>query len=65
MPANDFWGRPRPKDAAPDLGAFAFVPALLEPASRADWHFDWAYGYSPRRKPPEKANDMPDLWILP
>ncbi len=64
-PATDFWGRPASKDKAPDLGAFPFVPALIDPASRADWYFGWAYGYSPKRQPTEKANDMPDLWTLP
>jgi hypothetical protein len=34
LPA-DFWGRPAAKDKAPDLGAFAFVPTLLDPRSRA------------------------------
>jgi hypothetical protein len=60
LPA-DFWGRPTAKDKAPDLGAFAFVPSLLDPRSRADWYHGWAYGYSPTRKPA----DMPDLWVLP
>ncbi len=64
-PATDFWGRPASKDKAPDLGAFAFVPALVDPKARADWYFGWAYGYSPKRQPAEKANDMPDLWKLP
>ena len=64
-PATDFWGRSTSKDKAADLGAFPFVPALVEPAYRADWYFGWAYGYSPNRQPAEKANDMPDLWTLP
>ena len=35
-PVSDFWGRPVPKDNTCDLGAFAFVPSLLDPQSRAD-----------------------------
>jgi hypothetical protein len=59
--AADFWGRPTAKDKTPDLGAFAFVPLLLDPRSRAGWNHGWAYGYSPTRQPA----DMPDLWVLP
>jgi len=57
----DFWGRPVAKDKPPDLGAFAFVPSLLEPQARAGWYHDWAYGYSPTKN----LADMPDLWVLP
>jgi hypothetical protein len=59
-PRSDFWGRPIPKDSACDLGAFAFVPSLLDPQSRTTWRYGWAYGYSP-----QKLADMPDLWVLP
>jgi hypothetical protein len=57
---GDFWGRPAPPGRAPDLGAFAFVPALLDPQSRATWYLNWAYGY-----PPHGVADAPDFWSLP
>ena len=62
---TDFWGRPVDRNKPLDVGAFAFDSRLLEPATRAGWYFGWAYGYSPKRQPPEEANDMPDLWTLP
>ncbi len=58
---TDFWGRATVKGKAPDLGAFAFVPALLEPQARAGWYRDWAYGYLPKNN----ATPMIDLWVLP
>ena len=42
-PAVDFWGRPRPEDQLPDLGAFAFVPFLAAPETRSSWDYGWAY----------------------
>jgi hypothetical protein len=56
----DFWGRPRPWDRPPDLGAFAYDLGLLEPDARVNWHFGWAYGYAPG-----KELQPPDLWALP
>jgi hypothetical protein len=58
---TDFWGRPVAKGAASDLGAFAFVPSLLEPEARAGWYRDWAYGYLPKTN----STPMIDLWVLP
>jgi hypothetical protein len=60
MSNSDFWGRPMPRDKSPDLGAFAFVPWLLNPKSRATWFHDWAYGYQPH-----ELADMPDVWVFP
>lgn len=59
-PGTDFWGRSRPKDRAPDLGAFPFVPFLATPEARARWYFNWAYRYGA-----VEGRDMPDLWMLP
>jgi parallel beta-helix repeat protein len=59
-PPTDFWGRPTPKDKPPDLGAFVYVPRLLEPQARAGWYYGWAYGYAPIPN-----WEMPDLWVLP
>jgi len=59
-PATDFWGRPLPKNRAPDLGAFAFVPFLATKQARARWYFNWAYRYAP-----QEGRDAPDLWALP
>jgi hypothetical protein len=61
LPA-DFWGRPVPKEGPLDLGAFRFVPSLLEPQARAGWYRDWAYGYLPKRN---NSTPMIDLWVLP
>jgi hypothetical protein len=54
--STDFWGRPVPKDKAPDLGAFTFVPSLLDSSQPG-----WAYGHFPTGK----GTEMPDLWVLP
>ena len=59
-PLTDFWGRPAPKDKAPDLGAFAFEPSLLESEARAGWYLGWTYGFAPIRNA-----ELPDLWTLP
>lgn len=58
-PATDFWGRPRPADKAPDLGAFAFDPALVAEQARAGWDYGWAY-----HRHGNKAG-LPDPWALP
>jgi hypothetical protein len=58
-PATDFWGRPRPKDKAPDLGAFPFEPILTGKQVRADWNAGWPY-----HRHGNKAG-LPDPWALP
>jgi parallel beta-helix repeat protein len=58
-PATDFWGRPRPKDKIPDLGAFNFEPALAGERIRADWDYGWAYHRHGNQSGP------PDPWLLP
>ena len=58
-PPTDFWGRLRAQDKAPDLGAFAFEPALTQEQVRAGWDYGWAY----HRHGTEVA--LPDLWVLP
>jgi len=59
-PATDFWGRPVAKDRPPDVGAFAFVPALATEQARVGWYYNWAYRFAPA-----SGRDMPDLWALP
>lgn len=58
-PATDFWGRPRPKDKAPDMGAFTFDPVLTHEQVRAGWDNGWAYH--------RHGNNigLPDPWVLP
>lgn len=58
-PASDFWGRPRPRDKGPDLGAFAFEPLLIQPQVRANWDGGWAY-----HRHGNKVG-LPDPWVLP
>jgi hypothetical protein len=58
-PATDFWGRPRPKDRIPDLGAFVFEPALTGTRIRSSWDGGWAY----HRHGNKTA--LPDPWTLP
>ena len=58
-PTMDFWGRPRAKDKAPDLGAFAFQPALTREQARAGWDHGWAY----HRHGPKAV--LPDPWAVP
>jgi hypothetical protein len=55
-PETDFWGRPLPRDTAPDLGAFAFVPSLA-----AGYHRQWGESGWPY----EFRDPMPDLWAPP
>jgi parallel beta-helix repeat protein len=59
-PRTDFWGRPLPRDRAPDLGAFPFVPFLATDQARAGWYSGWAYRFSPGQ-----AQEMPDFWAVP
>jgi hypothetical protein len=58
-PTTDFWGRPRPPDRAPDLGAFAFEPVLTEEQVRAGWDHGWAYHRHGNK------TGLPDPWPLP
>jgi parallel beta-helix repeat protein len=58
-PATDFWGRPRPANKAPDLGAFPFASALTRDQVRADWDYGWAY----HRHGTEAG--LPDPWTRP
>jgi hypothetical protein len=55
-PASDFWGRPRPQDKAPDLGAFTFEAVLTREQVRAGWDSGWAY-----HRHGNKAG-LPDPW---
>ncbi len=56
-PATDFWGRRRPQDRAPDVGALAFEPLLTGEEVRADWDHGWAY-----HRHGTKAG-LPDPWV--
>lgn len=56
-PAMDFWGRIRPKDQPPDIGALTFVPYLATEEVRADWDYGWAYH--------RHSGMLPDFWALP
>jgi len=58
-PPTDFWGRPRPQDKAPDLGAFAFEPVLTKEQVRAGWDHGWAY-----HRHGNKVG-LPDPWAPP
>jgi len=58
-PTTDFWGRPRPQDKAPDLGAFTFEPVLTGEQVRAAWDHGWAY-----HRHGNKVG-LPDPWVLP
>lgn len=55
-PKRDFFNRPRPEGKAPDLGCFAYDPALLLPEAREDWYYQWPFLFK------GKAKTMPDLW---
>ena len=55
-PVIDFWGRSRPKDRSPDIGAFPFVSYLAAEQSRADWDYGWAYH--------RHSGMLPDFWSL-
>jgi parallel beta-helix repeat protein len=56
--ATDFWGRPLAPEKAPDLGAFAFVPALAEKADGIGWN-GWPYHFAPKHE-----MELRDLWTL-
>ncbi|MHB1036383.1 MAG: right-handed parallel beta-helix repeat-containing protein [Pirellulales bacterium] len=58
-PAVDFWGRPSPRGKAPDLGAFAFVPALARDDARIGWQ-GWPYRFAPQGE-----MELLDPWALP
>jgi len=59
-PKADFWGRARPEDKAPDLGAFAFDPALdLKQAAWAPSSWAYSFGVNDERGGP------PDFWARP
>jgi parallel beta-helix repeat protein len=49
-PDTDLWGRPRPKDRTPDLGAYQFIPSIESQA------IQWQY---------TKERTIPDLWQVP
>lgn len=56
-PGMDFWGRPRSKDQAPDLGAFPFLPFLITDQARAVLEYGWAYHR-------HGTGTIPDFWVL-
>ncbi len=56
---RDFFNRPRPAGKAPDLGCFAYDPALLTPQARGDWYYQWPFLFK------GKSKTMPDLWKQP
>jgi hypothetical protein len=59
-PRSDFWGRPRPEDRAPDIGAFPYLAALADERARAGWWQGWPYRFAAKA-----TMDVPDLWALP
>jgi len=58
-PERDFLNRPLPTGKAPDLGCFAYDPALLLPQAREDWYYQWPFLFK------GKSKTMPDLWKHP
>ena len=56
-PGMDFWGRPRSKDQAPDLGALPFLPALTAEQAGAVLEYGWAYHR-------HGTGTIPDFWTL-
>ena len=58
-PDTDFWGRPRPRSQASDLGALPFVPELAKPAARARFEGGWTYYRH------GSGGTLPDFWALP
>jgi len=56
-PGMDFWGRPRSKDQAPDLGALPFLPALTADQADAVLEYGWAYHR-------HGTGTIPDFWTL-
>jgi hypothetical protein len=63
-PKTDFWGRTRPADQAPDLGALAYSAYWADNRAipgRPDGH-NWPYRFAPL---PGVGMEMPDLWFLP
>lgn len=55
-PGTDFWGRPRAKDQAPDVGALSFVPALAQPRAPERFEFGWTYYRH------GSGGTIPDFW---
>ncbi len=53
---TDFWGRYRPEEQPPDLGALPFVPFLATRQVRDDWDHGWAYH--------RHSGMLPDFWSL-
>jgi Right handed beta helix region len=58
-PKRDFFNRPRPEDRAPDLGCFDYDPALLRPAARGHWYYQWPFFIR------GKNETIPDFWNVP
>ena len=59
-PEDDFWGRPRSREAGVDVGAFPFESALVRDEARSEWYYGWAYQYAP-----SEGRRLPDFWALP
>jgi hypothetical protein len=48
-----------PRGKAPDLGAFAFVPALATDKTRIGW-YGWPYRFAPQGE-----MELSDPWAMP
>jgi hypothetical protein len=62
-PETDFWGRARPADRAPDLGAFPYSPYwadedISRPEEMARGYWGWPYRFA-------RYREIRDLWFLP
>ncbi len=57
-PDIDFWGRPRSKDQAPDLGALPFLSTLTADRAGAVLEYGWAYHRH------GGTGTIPDFWTL-
>jgi len=58
-PQQDFWNRPRPKDAPPDLGCFPYNEIVSKESYRKNWYYDWPFFFN------EQTGPLPDLWAVP
>lgn len=58
-PVVDLWGKPRPKDRAPDLGAYQFINIPLSDRIINRWQ------YSSRFDTSLQSGELPDLWQIP
>ena len=58
IPETDLWGRSRPKNVAPDLGAYQYLELTLSEKDVKKWQ------YGSRFDTPEPG-DLPDLWLSP